>query len=217
MKRCPTCNRTYASDEFTFCLDDGSLLSAPYDPQQSQPPTVRRSEPPPTEVLPADLNPTVPSPSLENERGRTPVIPTMAVPSPAPMPAPQKVNPIVFGQLNVPPRRAKFRLIYVVAPLLLIVLAFGALFFSASQCPSLTVYCSPGDNLAGCVLGGPSWHSVIVPKTVSWRTSSGRVSRVIGEGAVIDTTGFVGQEITVTANYSTWLCSTSASKSFIAK
>jgi hypothetical protein len=33
MKACPTCNRTYADDTFTFCLNDGALLSAPYDPQ----------------------------------------------------------------------------------------------------------------------------------------------------------------------------------------
>jgi hypothetical protein len=33
MKRCPKCNRTYADETITFCLADGSLLSAPYDPQ----------------------------------------------------------------------------------------------------------------------------------------------------------------------------------------
>ncbi len=33
MKVCPTCNRTYSDDTFTFCLNDGALLSAPYDPQ----------------------------------------------------------------------------------------------------------------------------------------------------------------------------------------
>ena len=30
MKRCPTCNRTYTDDTFSFCLADGTLLSAPY-------------------------------------------------------------------------------------------------------------------------------------------------------------------------------------------
>jgi hypothetical protein len=33
MKSCPTCNRTYPDDTLAFCLADGSLLSAPYDPQ----------------------------------------------------------------------------------------------------------------------------------------------------------------------------------------
>src|ERR687894_91460 len=32
MKSCPTCNRTF-EDTFTFCLVDGSILSAPFDPQ----------------------------------------------------------------------------------------------------------------------------------------------------------------------------------------
>jgi hypothetical protein len=34
MKRCPTCNRTF-HDEFSFCLVDGSILSAPYDLQET--------------------------------------------------------------------------------------------------------------------------------------------------------------------------------------
>ena len=31
MKSCPTCNRTF-EDTMTFCLVDGSILSAPFDP-----------------------------------------------------------------------------------------------------------------------------------------------------------------------------------------
>jgi hypothetical protein len=26
MKKCPKCNRTYADDGFTFCLEDGALF-----------------------------------------------------------------------------------------------------------------------------------------------------------------------------------------------
>lgn len=37
MKSCPTCNRTYPDDTLAFCLVDGSVLSAPYDPQMAQP------------------------------------------------------------------------------------------------------------------------------------------------------------------------------------
>lgn len=33
MKRCPKCKRTYHDDTLSFCLDDGSLLSAPSDTQ----------------------------------------------------------------------------------------------------------------------------------------------------------------------------------------
>jgi hypothetical protein len=36
MKSCPTCNRTYADESLTYCLADGSLLSAPYDPEATQ-------------------------------------------------------------------------------------------------------------------------------------------------------------------------------------
>lgn len=37
MKSCPTCNRTYPDDTLAFCLVDGSVLSAPYDPQTARP------------------------------------------------------------------------------------------------------------------------------------------------------------------------------------
>lgn len=33
MKACPTCKRTYSDESLTYCLADGSLLSAPYDPE----------------------------------------------------------------------------------------------------------------------------------------------------------------------------------------
>ncbi|MGH9966574.1 MAG: hypothetical protein ACREBG_01905 [Pyrinomonadaceae bacterium] len=32
MKKCPNCQRTYSDESFSFCLDDGTLLSAAYDP-----------------------------------------------------------------------------------------------------------------------------------------------------------------------------------------
>jgi len=52
MKSCPTCKRTYADDTFTFCLDDGALLSAPSDPQTTlQIPAARDTDPPRTEIL----------------------------------------------------------------------------------------------------------------------------------------------------------------------
>ena len=33
MKRCPTCNRTYADDTLSFCLQDGAQLEADNDPE----------------------------------------------------------------------------------------------------------------------------------------------------------------------------------------
>ena len=45
MKSCPTCNRTF-EDTFTFCLADGSLLIAPFDPQATLViPESRQTEP----------------------------------------------------------------------------------------------------------------------------------------------------------------------------
>lgn len=50
MKSCPTCNRTF-EETFTFCLADGSLLNAPFDPQATLAiPAPRQTAPPPTEV-----------------------------------------------------------------------------------------------------------------------------------------------------------------------
>lgn len=55
MKQCPTCKRTYADDGFTFCLEDGALLSAPFNPAEKNPaPTIRAGGPPPTAVLPKE-------------------------------------------------------------------------------------------------------------------------------------------------------------------
>jgi hypothetical protein len=52
MKQCPQCKRTYADKTIAFCLADGALLSAPYDPDAaphiSPPPPANF---PPTEVL----------------------------------------------------------------------------------------------------------------------------------------------------------------------
>jgi hypothetical protein len=50
MKNCPICNRTYADETLTFCLSDGSLLSAPYDPDATQR-IPRYQENIPTEVV----------------------------------------------------------------------------------------------------------------------------------------------------------------------
>lgn len=52
MKRCPTCNRTYADETIAFCLADGALLSAPYDTKAGQhSPDSSRTDAP-TEIIP---------------------------------------------------------------------------------------------------------------------------------------------------------------------
>src|SRR5438874_4038739 len=56
MKSCPKCNRTYFDETFAFCLADGSLLSAPFDPDATQIlPTVIDPPPPEAEIIGASL------------------------------------------------------------------------------------------------------------------------------------------------------------------
>ena len=70
MKSCPACNRTF-EDTFTFCLVDGSILSAPFDPQATLVlPDKRKIDLHPIEVAPFEaspgnnLQPTIPSPQI---------------------------------------------------------------------------------------------------------------------------------------------------------
>ncbi len=52
MKSCPACNSTYSDDSITFCLVDGSILSAPYEPEATQRiPAARITNPPATGIL----------------------------------------------------------------------------------------------------------------------------------------------------------------------
>lgn len=84
MKSCPTCNRTF-EDTFTFCLIDGAILSAPFDPAETRTGPRRSSEPPPTEVIrspakPADANP----PLHSTIRAPAPQVPNLHQPKVAP-------------------------------------------------------------------------------------------------------------------------------------
>jgi hypothetical protein len=76
MKTCPTCQRGYADETLTFCLVDGSILSAPHDPQETQRiPAPRTTAPAPTQVLDTpSLHPTIASPHqpLYSDRPRLP-------------------------------------------------------------------------------------------------------------------------------------------------
>lgn len=61
MKRCPTCQRAYADDTLRFCLEDGTALTS--DSAANSDATIlmdsSSNEPPPTEILPIGLVPTV--------------------------------------------------------------------------------------------------------------------------------------------------------------
>lgn len=67
MKSCPTCNRTYPDDMLAFCLMDGAVLSASYDPSDTERrPAPRGSNAPPTEVLSAPKVTVETSPPLQS-------------------------------------------------------------------------------------------------------------------------------------------------------
>jgi hypothetical protein len=79
MKACPTCQRTYTDESLTFCLVDGSVLSDPYDPNQTlQMPEPRTTDSPinrpPAQstilaVQPSNLHAAKQLPRTEKKRG----------------------------------------------------------------------------------------------------------------------------------------------------
>jgi hypothetical protein len=75
IKRCPTCARTYADDSISFCLADGALLSAPYDPEASDKQSAKSAKPPPTEVMFSAPSPAIPA--TQPAREAVPLVPTM--------------------------------------------------------------------------------------------------------------------------------------------
>jgi len=80
MKSCPTCKRTF-DDTMSFCLVDGSVLSAPFDANATQPAqNYRDSDPPPTMMNPtASADRAIQAPKRYEELPQTVSSPT-AVP-----------------------------------------------------------------------------------------------------------------------------------------
>ncbi|HEU4769489.1 MAG TPA: hypothetical protein VFS77_19135, partial [Pyrinomonadaceae bacterium] len=91
MKRCPTCNRTYADLSLNFCLDDGTPLANEAAPTTDLDATIRypspardTSEPPPTEIY----RPT--TPEIPPRQTTPPPRQTAPPPPPPPQPQPQQ-------------------------------------------------------------------------------------------------------------------------------
>lgn len=103
MKSCPKCNRTF-EDTFTFCLADGSLLSAPFDPQATQ-------------KLPNNIKPTVPA----SDSQYTPTLPQVSPPNYA-------VEPKTAGARR-PGQNNKRRLLFVSS--VLVIVAIGGILIIA--------------------------------------------------------------------------------------
>src|SRR5712671_5759395 len=98
MKSCPDCNRTF-DDTMTFCLVDGSILSAPFDPTATHHVAAPRdSDPAPTEMLFHAANAKATTRSRQTDKGALPVPPTIA--SPPAVQAPRAETPST-GEKNV--------------------------------------------------------------------------------------------------------------------
>jgi hypothetical protein len=75
MRICPICHRTYEDDTLVFCLDDGTRLSAAYDPHATP---ARATDPERTAIVPPESprpRSTIPSPPLtysQNQRAQVP-------------------------------------------------------------------------------------------------------------------------------------------------
>ena len=234
MKRCPKCNRTYADDGFTFCLEDGALLSAPYDPGETKPAGANRSsEPPPTAVMPRTTDPQLP--------------PTISSPPPlVGSPETKRTTPLIFEE-SLAPRKSSLPRYLVVSLITVFVLVIGWLIFVAgagTSCPQLVISCVPDDARTLCELEerdpqsssnlnrpisdalsslGPVFGlqsaAAPLPKSVTgatWSSSAGTIE-TNGMRMVVVNNGLAGQRIKVEAKiHSTvWLCSKTVSTSFV--
>jgi hypothetical protein len=104
MKRCPTCNRTYADLSLNFCLDDGTPLTTDAAPPDLNatlryPSPRDTTEPPPTEIYRPTTPPATPRPTA------TPPPPPVSPPPPpqqwAPTPTvPQKRSNAIWWILG---------------------------------------------------------------------------------------------------------------------
>ncbi|HEX5703288.1 MAG TPA: hypothetical protein VFX97_08840 [Pyrinomonadaceae bacterium] len=234
MKKCPKCSRTYADDGFTFCLEDGALLSAPYDPEKKEEPpsTIRSGGPPPTAVLPRTETGGREAPATVK---RSPILSRRAETEPESPPRGSRVKYIVIGLVS------------------LIVIASGLGFLGlylagGSSCPKLAISCSSIDTSTYCELRDDQSHafndiqdkpisealcsrSVILLQAaappagvtkVSWSVSAGTIRSnsplSLDDSQVsIDTSGLAGKTVDVKANVtsSSWFCSQTVSTSFV--
>ncbi len=107
MKRCPTCNRTYADLSLNFCLEDGTPLKVDGPPAVDPNATIRYPsardtvEPPPTEIYHPEPTRVAPKPTA-------PTAPTTPTPPPPPRPttpAPPPPQQFVPAPITVAPRK----------------------------------------------------------------------------------------------------------------
>ena len=231
MKRCPKCNRTYPDDGFVFCLDDGALLSAPYDEKPDEPlSTIQTGGPPPTAVLPSAPDHEKFSSERPREAEPSPLPPTIASPVAQ---VPQQLVTESRAQSTRSPKRSK--LIYAIPLVLLLLLVgsgLGLYAYRRSHCWTMTMGCKTGNDLyvkhyARCQLYGDLWghHDILPLSNVSWTLSAGKIMETQNSAILIDTNSALGRRIDVKATFSgatlacpslpSSLCNTFASASFV--
>lgn len=227
MKKCPKCNRTYADDGFTFCLEDGALLSAPYDADKQETiSTIQSGGPPPTVVLPENK-------TAERE------LPLAVV-----SPQTQADVPVQTDRVNSRKNTTRKIVIGLAAAVIVVSgLGFAGFYLAGkSNCPNLEIRCYPSNTTSYCDLAEKSAQStngisdqpisaalcsrtVILLQTaalprsvgiISWSASTGRLTTNHSQ-MTLDTTGLGGQTVTVKAKVTStsWLCSTTFSTSFV--
>lgn len=230
MKRCPKCSRTYADDGFTFCLEDGALLSASYHPPEEPISTLQTSRPPATVALPAEESRN----TAPDERASVPA-PTVASPS-----APE-TKPFVPPQRDLPatPRKRSKLVFILVFVLVIAVLGLVSYYYhplrpagnnsgrsegspaaGRSQCPRLVMNCWTNGSATNCQLQEENSAWGTLPQGVSnvkWSVSSGRIKKAKPNFLEIDTWGLNGSEITVNATFTTnsGNCPNIASSTFV--
>jgi hypothetical protein len=72
MKQCPTCNRTYSDVNQSFCLDDGTPLTVPYDPDATKVITPANEDSTPAGSVKTMVAPPVPFPVVTPTSGPAP-------------------------------------------------------------------------------------------------------------------------------------------------
>jgi hypothetical protein len=192
MKRCSTCDRTF-EDTFTFCLIDGAVLSAPFDPQAKLVlPEPRKTEPP-TEVLPAideskqEIPPTVASPHPQHEQqdlvSTTAAQTQQLAPSrPTLIQSTQKVNrlPLILGGAVA---------LLVIGVSVFIVAAWALSTTENSGSKTATTNAAPNKNQAGAANAdnkpSPSPSSVINLAGTTWRNEYGGIYKFTKDGKFV--------------------------------
>lgn len=141
MKRCPKCNRTYADDAFTFCLEDGALLSASYNPNDEPTSTIQTSGPPPTVIF------------SQTEHSA----PTVASDESIPDTSETKTNPGVSTASGSESQKNVWRRYIVMAAIAVVILVgvsfLGIYTMTKVNCPDFVIHCrSIDESMATCRL-----------------------------------------------------------------